>query len=109
MPQIIAGLAQRPLDGPLARRVVARDGVIERQREARLRQIGRALDQQVELPPALGFAFALALEQAQPLGGEDEPGMLGIDAKFLVLRQERSGPASNRRKRATTKPANANP
>ena len=65
----VVGFAQGPVHRPFAGRSVVRNGIIEGQREARFGQGSAALDEQVELPPALGFAFALPLEQAQPLGG----------------------------------------
>ena len=86
LPKVV-GRAQRPFHRPLTHGSIACDGIIQSQREPRFRK-GRPFNEEIELPPALGLAFPLPLEQPQPLDSENQPGMLSVNPKFVVLSQE---------------------
>ena len=79
--------------------------IIQSQREARFREARPAFHQQIELPPALRVPLPLALQKTQPLGSENQPRMLRVNSKFLVLR----GSAQGRRHNASNHDKACNP
>ena len=60
------------------------DFIVQGQGKARLPHLGRGPDQQVELAPAHGLPIAFPLQQPQPLRGQEQPGMLGVDPVFIL-------------------------
>ena len=90
----IASLAERPAEGAPSHGLVARYLVVERRRETRLgdaaiARSGGARHGGLELAPPLARALAFAAQQPEPLGPQEQPGMLGEDGHRIAGRDLR--------------------
>ena len=77
-------VAKRPFDRLLSRRRISRDLGVQRPGESRFGHRRATRDQRVELLPSHRLAFPLALQQPQPLLGEQQAGRIGVDMEILV-------------------------